>query len=289
MNHTIIIKRSLATQDREQGELLLLAQNSSKILGSYFSQQSIATGLTPEEIQILLPLVVGNPPSDPDFYKKVQEYYRDIATPVPFTGLDLEIGLTVDNNQPIGWSEKKGNPLNMPINVPQYLIYRHALKHPHIAASLEEAEVNPTKTFYMYDAKLEEEKQLAVIRERQTADGYFYALNNDEQRIKEMLLLCGIEYWNLTATQRQIKLKSIADEKPGKFIAAYSDELGKIKCFIRELVRFDVIETVGERYLLKESKIEIGSSLREACLYLNDEANSDTRRFLEAQLKELSK
>src|SRR6185369_6924189 len=124
---------------------------SFKAIGPYHKGNVVATGLSREEIKILLPTAagVGLEPEDRTFTQAVTAFYNSILTRVPQDGLRLEVGL--ENN------EAELSNTNMPLNVKDYIIWRHAIGHPDVASSREDALRGYNKRFYVLDPQVTKE------------------------------------------------------------------------------------------------------------------------------------
>src|SRR6187551_879291 len=109
---------------------------------SYFEKKDsrrVATGLSFEEEELLLPSFVDASPQEREFRKNVSAFYTDISTKIPYPGgITLEIGLSSNNDKPVSKD-------NMPLDTMDFIRWRHAKGHPFMAASKEEAEGNQMK------------------------------------------------------------------------------------------------------------------------------------------------
>jgi len=141
---------------KRQFNMLALAQDDPEVqewygqsyraIGPYYENdtKSVATGLSFDEQRILLPHVTGIEPADRDFRRAVQDYYHTIQTRVPKNGVKLQISL---ENDALPLSNE-----NMPLNIKDYLCYKHILNHPEVAKDQPEAQRYYNKKFYIHDA-----------------------------------------------------------------------------------------------------------------------------------------
>ena len=268
---------------------------SYRAIGSYFKEfgKTYGSGLTREEEVILMPEVTDQDPDDRRSLRRaISDYFRNMNTKIPGAGLRLNIAL-----------EKPGEKLsetNFPVNVKHYLIYKHAIGHPEVAMSLEEAERYEHKQFYIEDTEgvaneanlVNEKEDLAFIAYHQMAD--------DEDKIDQMLVLLGENPSRVAKAKKKPLLKSFASIDPNasqenniakvdKFIALSEDKHLQTKYTIEEMIRVDVLERVGQKILIKETGDLIGDDLRGATLWFLDKANSKDVNVLTARYKEFAK
>ncbi len=265
-------------------------------IGSYFeniNSTKIGSGMSFEEEDLLMPFVIDTPKEDRDYRKKVNEYYQDIETNIPFgEGLKLEIGLRLGNDVRLG--AKVSGEINLPINPPDYIKYRHALKHPQVALTKEEAESNMTKRFYVMDPKNIQRKTSRSNKEKDDAMKLYLSLKEDSNKVDMMLTLLGVEVRSFTGKDAEVlkveELRSKAESNPQVFVEMYNAENMEIRAMIKSMVNTEVLKVVGTRYLDAETKQLIGNNLEETIYFFQDETeNSDKIMVLKALHQEAKK
>jgi hypothetical protein len=256
-------------------------------IGSYFEPNSIAigSGLTFAEKEVLLPQFVGVSSTHPDFMKKVETYYIDLETKVPYgTGLTLEVGLTEDNNKPV-------SAKNLPLNIVEFVRFRHASKHPFVGATKEEAE-GTRKLFYIFNAVELEKKKQAIADVKDAALAIFLEIKADARKVKMMLTLLGVDtkVYNgskIAAETMQADLRKLAETKPKEFIEIYSRKSFESEYMIQAMINLGIIKQYGSKYMNPSNhNALLASSLEELVFYFKDDENSETILALKAQLQE---
>ncbi len=271
---------------------------SKESIGSYWESESshkVGSGLTLEEEKILLPDIIDVEVTDKDFRKKVTEFYNEITTNVPYEkGVDLEIGLTKDNSQPIAPLKDPTDPStgNMPISVMDYIRYRHAKGHPWVASSKDTGEGNLGKKFYIFDKDALQNRKTIIDKEKDAAMQTYLKLKNEEDLVDQMLTLMGIDTRIFTTKdkveRKQQKLRELAETESTKFTDTYNLGELEVRAWIGAMVTTGVLKKVGERIIDAETKEEIGNSIDEAIYFFKDEDKSAIVTVLKARLQEAS-
>lgn len=285
---TVTIYRAGSILSRSQGSGIddFFAMSKQSI-GSFYdgkTSSKVGSGLTIAEEKLLMPEVVDVEPSDKDFRKRVTEFFADITTQVPHgTGVKLEIGLSMDNDKPL--SEN-----NMPIEVTDYIRYRHALKHPWVAASKEEAEGDQTKTFYIFDKQAVQNKNTKKYKQVDAAMQIYLKIKNDENIVDQMLTLLGTDPSQFTgkdkADRKEQALREYCETQSENFIAIYNKEDLEVTYVIKTMINFKVLKEVGSRIIEVENDKLIGNDEEEAIWYFKDEANSQHVASMKARMQE---
>lgn len=245
----------------------------------------IGSGLNLQEQSILMPYLTQVEPSDREFKKSVFNFFNEINTRIPFSsGLTLEIGLLTNNEEPI-------SATNLPINIEQFVRWRHAKAHPWMAKSRKEAEANQLKRFYMHDPELQikEESDKVVIQDE--ADEIWLKIKNSIPKITMLLTLLGEDerdYLGRNEEERKRnKLRELINKDASRFLKVYKDDRFEMKAWLRAMVQADVVRIVGTSYTIRESNKVLGRSELETLIYLEDPANVDTLGFLKGSAQDV--
>jgi hypothetical protein len=284
LNEKIVVVHRLQPFNHEaQKGLDEWFSNANQAVGSYFKKggsKRVETGLEDWEAKILLPGMVNAEPSDKEFKTLVEKYYVDINTKIPSDGLILNIGLETDNSAVISSD-------NEPLNLEDYLIYRHARLHPHVAGSKEEGLGNPLVKFYVEDKSKESSALVNNEKLKDEALLKYLEVAKDANKVDMYLSVLGINYKNISPEERPLALKNKANDNPKLFIDILNDKSVGTRFFINKLVSADIIVKEGNRYLLEGEQLAV--STKDFVLYLEDKVNSETVGVLKARQKELAK
>lgn len=295
---TVTIFRAGSFLSRAQGkEIEDFFSTSKKSIGSYWestSSKKVGTGLSFAEEAILLPMVLDVPAEDREFRKKVTQFYVDIDTQVPHnTGRTLEIGLELDNDKPISIDIKDMSKSNMPINIMDYIRYKHAIGHPFVAKSKEEADGNALIEFYIFDKTEVIKKNTKKSDERDASMQIYLTIKPDPTKVGMMLTLLGIDPREFTGpTAEDLKIDALrkqSETNPKGFIETYQNTDLETHYWIRTMVNTGVLKVIGNKYFDAETNKLIGNTLEETTFYFKDEENSDMVVSLKARMQEAIK
>lgn len=262
---------------------------SKQGIGSYFASinsKEIGSGLTNLEKNLLLPYLVDIPADDRDFRKVVTEFYVEIDTKVPFKdGVDLEIGLEVSNDKPVSKD-------NLPINIMDFIRYRHAITHPRVALSKDEGSGNMLKSFYIFDKDSVSSKNTKKNVQKDVAMAIFLKVKENPDMVDQMLTLLGVNIREKEFTgkdgadARTEKLRELAVTKDEKMIELHKEEHLEIKFWIQRMVNARTILHKGGKYIDGETLQTIANSLDEMVAYFLDIENSGIVNVYKARLQE---
>jgi hypothetical protein len=274
-------------------------------IGSYFASKNSTrsgSGLTVEEESLLLPLILGIPVNDMEFRKKVDLYYTNINTLVPFgaAGLELEVGQEKEWINPLTINDKglpkrssEGSLVikacvtadNMPINVDDYIKYRHGIKHPDTGATPQEAEGNKLMQYYVEDPDAVNKGKVdqLAIDDQALVDYAQIKLDKDKTKmivtvmrtyIKAVSGKPKLDPERATPEELAIALKELALSQPERFHQFATDANIKKRYFIDSLLSAGILNRVGNNFLDAESNVSLGTSVQEVALKLYDGKNT---------------
>jgi hypothetical protein len=283
-SHRIVIYRNTSFLAAAQGKDVrpfFAAGNQS--IGSYYesvNSTKIASGLTAEEEKLLLPEILYIDPKEIEFKKEVRTFFINMDTKIPFdTGLTLEIGLSEDNNAPISAS-------NLPIKTIDYIRYRHALKHPRVSKSPEEAEGQNNIWFYIQDKALTNKRKKAQAAIKDDAIQAYLEVKDDANKVQQALLLLGKSLSSLE-DPAETELRKIAESNPQKFVDVVLHKDFEANYWIQSLLDAQVIKQVGGRFYDVEDDTKIAESKEDMVTFLKDDSsNSEKIGLLKARYQD---
>lgn len=275
---------------------------SKKSIGTYFAGNlgsSVGTGLSFEEIDVIMPLLIDIPKDDRSFREGVTKFFSNISTKIPWqTGKEFEIGLLLDNGKPVTFVDELGKK-NLPINLQDWVRYRHALKHPHVSPSKSAALGNMLAEYYIFDQSTVNTENAAAAKIADEAMTLYLTIKKDPEKVDAMLTILGVDiraYHGLDADDLKLeKLRYLAsgDEKvggdPAKFIKVHTEKHFDERFLIQKMVNTGVVRKIGNQYVENETGSILGHTIEEVVYYLLDKANSDKVSFLKAKTQEAMK
>lgn len=274
---------------------------SKKSIGTYFIGSlgnSIGSGLEFDEIDVLLPLLIDIPAGDSTFRPKVREFFSNIVTKIPFgTGKELEIGLTLSNDAPVTFTKVlvEGKPAvyNLPVNIQDYIRYRHALKHPLVAPSRAEAKANMLAEFYIFDQASVDSDVASARKVTDKAITTYLAISKDMEKVDAMLTLMGDDIRSYHgANAEDLKLEALhkfASTRAGDFNKVYEEKDFDLRFLLQKMINTGVVRKIGGVFSDKESGGILGHNNEEVILYLKDTSNADKVSFLKGKVQEAMK
>lgn len=282
-----IYRKGSFIADAQQNSAPEFMQMSKQSIGSYYENsysKTIGSGLNFAEQALLMVSLVDCPSEDRNFRQKVSEYFANIKTAVPYDkGRKLEIGLTEDNNKPL-------SAKNQPLNLSDYITYRHALGHPLVAPSKEAADGDMLKQYYIFDPQAAEDSQVKIDEMKDKALEIYLKVKNSPEKIDMVLTLLKEDPRLFTGknaeAKKLTKLKEYADNKPLAFVEAFSDKHLEDSYTLMTMANTGVLRQVGEKYIDLETGETLGHNLKEAIAWMKDKANSDRVVILKARLQE---
>ena len=199
---------------------------SKKSLGSFWENsfsKTIGSGLTFNEQKLLLPTIVDCEPEDRNFRAKVAEYYGSIKTIVPYEkGRELEIGLSESNKDPL-------SAKNLPLNLADYITYRHAAAHPLCAKDKQSADGNMLVEYYIFDPQEQEDFEVKLSQDADKALELYLKIKKTPERVDMLLTLLNVDpriFKGKNAAELKLaQLKEISEKTPESMITIYENKL----------------------------------------------------------------
>lgn len=288
MSKTIRIMRhfNLVEMQQSDPEVKAWLGESFRGIGPYFKNKATATGLSFEEEKLLLPELLHIEATDKQFRAAVNRYFDEIVTIVPKGGLELQIGLK-DPSKPL-------SETNMPINITDYIRYRHLLEHRDVAMTEADAQKTFGKRFYLLDPERESKGALNLNSLEDKAMVIYMKYKDDNIKMDQILTMMSVNITNLKHAEKVLKLKAIAQKNPAlnehdqaeafnKFISTAEDKDLEYKYLIEEMIGAQYLSRVGNHILYAESGKKIGDNVEDTVLYFKNPKNSRELNLLKSQ------
>lgn len=272
------LRRTDTFLDAVQTQAKEFMSMSRKSLGSFWESSTsrvVGTGLNFNEQKLLLPNIVDFEPEDREFRKAVTKYYKDIRTTVPAgDGLELEIGLELGNDKPLGWKDPETGFVNIPIKISDYLKYRHAKAHPLCASSYNESLGNQNIMFFVYDPDVEEKVVAEDTAQRDEAMLTYLQIKDKPEKVDGMLLLMGVDIRDYAGPNAPVlkssRLRVLAETRAVDFNQFYKIDNFEMRSRIEGFIKVGLFRRVGERIVDASNNKVIGNNMREVIDLLAD-------------------
>ena len=247
------------------------AEAVMKLSSVYVNRQPLK-GLSPKEEKELMEGILDVSPEHVDWPKHSKAFWAEMTIPVGFTGVELEVGLDEDGK---------------PISIMDYLKYKFALKHPHVALTKNEMDTEHGKRFYIQDLSREDKVKNTQIQFKKDADKEFIKLSGSPKNMRRVLrLLSNTNPDRMTDEQVENSLYELKNSDTKKFLKVAKDKNLELKAEIEEMVTASVLRKIGNQVIFIDEVL--GETLEDAVVFLKDKKNSGTLTILRAKLKELA-
>ena len=247
------------------------AEAVMRISSVYVNRQPLK-GFDPEDEKKYMQEVLDVSPDHGDWPRHSKQFWAELTIPVGFTGVELEVGMDDDDN---------------PISIMDYIKYRFALKHPHVAMTKEEMDSTFSKRFYIQDLTRVDKVKNNEIQVKKDADKEFIKISSKVSDMKRVLrLMSNSNPDRMTDDQIENALYELKSSKPKQFIRIATDKNLTLKAEIEEMVSAGVLRKIGNQIIFIDEVI--GDTMSDAVVYLKDKKNSGTLTILRSKLKELS-
>ena len=247
------------------------AEATMKLSSVYVNRQPLKGFDRADEKKFMQGILDVNP-DHVDWPKHSKQFWAELTIPVGFTGVELEIGK--DEN-------------GIPTSIMDYIKYNFAIKHPYVALTKEEMELDVTKKFYIQDLAREDKVKNNAIKLKKDADKEFIKASSNPKSMKRILrLMSDVNPDRLTSEQIENALYEIKNKSPKKFVRIAIDKNLELKSEIEEMVSAGVLRKIGNQVIFIDEVL--GDTIDDAVVHLKDKKNSGKLTILRAKLKELS-
>ena len=182
----------------------------------------------------------------------------------------------------------------MPLNVEQYLIYRHCLLYGDVAkdpALINKANFNIR--FYIKDEALEQKRKEKTIQEKNIAMRNFVELSSNDKKFDAVYIAISVLNGNSVGnalmaekTAKQDVVMNFVNDNPAKFNKIYNDKKIMMKSFIETLIaRGELIRSDFNQQIATADGTFIGSNMNDAIAWFENPNNAAERTKFENKLK----
>lgn len=242
-----------------------------KLSSVYVNRQPLK-GFTPEEEKKYMQGILDVSPEHNDWPKHSKQFWAELTIPIGFTGVELEIGMDDNDN---------------PLSIMDYIKYRFALKHPHVAMTKKEMDSDFNKRFYIQDLTRDDKVKNNEIQMKKDADKEFIKMSSNEKAMKRVLrLISSTNPDRMTVEQIENSLYELKNANPKKFVRIATDKNLELKAEIEEMVTAGVLRKIGNQIIFIDETL--GDTTQDTVVFLKDKKNSGKLTLLRAKLKELS-
>lgn len=281
------------------------------------------------EVEAYFPSLVGLSPNNPEFITRVKAWLSNIQFIVNDNDVTLDISFVyktkrdyldfkkredaIDDEyaktdranttqireavkrrvEALNALESEKYKVGRPVNLEQYLMYRHCLLYRDVAKDPALINSDSSLRFYIKDEAKEAEKQRKLTQERITAMRNFIELNASESKFNAVYIaMVASRNENVAEallkdkTEKTHILMDFVNTQPDKFNKMFKDNNITTKAFIETLiVRGELVRAEFNQQISTADGTFIGSNMNEAVAYFNNPNNKDIRTAYENKLK----
>lgn len=180
-----------------------------------------------------------------------------------------------------------------PVNIEQYIIYRHCLLYRDVAKDTAIVNSDPSIRFYIKDEAKEAEKQKKLTEYRMQAMRNFIELNaSPTKRNSVYIAIVASRNENVsealikTDAEKNAYLMDYVNTNPDKFNKMVSDKNINTRAFIETLiVRGELVRSEFNQQISTADGTLIGSNMNGAVAFFNNPDNKDMKELFENKLK----
>lgn len=253
------------------------------------------------ELDKYMPAILGLGTNDPKYGEMLNAWFYNISTPVPETGLPLEVGFTYDTVEGMKAvlekekaiyekfnNAKKSNPTDrdlaievrdkeiielesskykygFPINVANYILWRYCLVYGDVANDIALINKSGGIRFYIYDAVQERYKEEIEFNIRKQASIIYVKLLNEPMKVNEIL-------WNYMGQSTDVSalseidkfkaLETLSKANPNNLISLYKDINLGLKARIEQMIHYGILRRLdGTSVIVDENNDVIGNDM----------------------------
>lgn len=189
--------------------------------------------------------------------------------------------------------ESEKYKIGRPVNLEQYIIYRHCLLYRDVAKDTAIVNSDPSIRFYIKDEAKEAEKQKKLTEYRMQAMRNFIELNASPTK-RNAVYIAIVASRNENVSEALIKtdsektsyLMDYVNTHPDKFNKLFADKNIVTRAFIETLiVRGELVRSEFNQQISTADGTLIGSNMNGAVAFFNNPDNKDMKDLYENKLK----
>lgn len=244
-----------------------IINNSVRTIGSIYKEGAPLRGMSKEDENKYLPLLLGVDINDPTYHKQARDFWLNVRIPVPGDGKELNVSVKEDG---------------APFNIKDWIHYQFVKRHDLVADSRDELKTH--QLFFIYDYEKEKMKENNNYKVKRKA---YIELDKLEKNKEKMDMIYSIISSNdgskLSEIDLSNELNSYVEEAPEKFYRIATDKKLETKAFIAKALSKNVLSKVGNAYYFIDDKL--GDTLEETIKVLDDKSNSSMKQIIKSKLE----
>lgn len=326
-NRTITISLVHNYSNYRKANMKVLGQRSETIGSSVTSCRVLSSNAG--EVEAYFPAIIGLSPNHADFTSRVKDWLSNIQLVVNNNDVSLDISFiyktkkdylefkrkedAIDEQysktdrsnilllkeaikrriEALNALESEKYKVGKPVNLEQYLMYRHCLLYREVAKDIALINSDPSLRFYIKDEAKEAEKRKKRAEARMKAMRNFIELNASKSKtIAIYIAIVAKRNENVSEAilksdvEKTSYLMDFVNSEPEKFNSLITDKNIITKALIETLiVRGELVRSEYNQQISTADGNIIGSNMNTAVAYFNDPENKTIREIYENKVK----
>lgn len=281
------------------------------------------------EVDCYFPQLIGLSPTNPEFIGRVKAYLSNIQLNVNNENVVLDTSFIYNHKKDYLMIAKQEAAINAeydkvdrantsaikealkrkiddlntlegtkylygrPVNLEQYLMYRHCLLYRDVAKDLALINEDPNIRFYIKDEAKEALRQKKLVEEKKHAMKHFVELCGTDEKFNAVFIqVANAQHMILSEAVAKSKdekesiLINYVNENPDKFNKLVSDKNVILKAFVETLImRGELVRSEYNQQISTADGTFIGSNMNEAVAYFSNPNNASVKTAFENKLK----
>lgn len=281
------------------------------------------------EVDCYFPQLIGLSPSNPEFISRVKAYLSNIQMNVNNENVTLNTSFIYNHKKDYLMISKQEEAINAeydkvdrantsaikealkkkieelntlegtkylygrPVDLEQYLMYRHCLLYRDVAKDLALINEDPSIRFYIKDEAKEAVRQKKLVEEKKHAMKHFVELCGTDEKFNAVFVQVAIAQ-NMILSEAVAKSKdekesiliNYVNENPDKFNKLVSDKNVILKAFVETLImRGELVRSEYNQQISTADGTFIGANMNEAIAYFSNPNNASAKTAFENKIK----
>ena len=310
-----------------KANMKVLGQRKEIIGSSITSCRTLSSNK--DEVEAYFPALIGLSPNNPEFITRVKAWLSNIQVAVNENDMVLNISFIYNHKkdylaikakeekidaeydkvdrantkaikeaikkriEALNTLESSKYQYGRPVNLEQYLIYRHCLLYRDVAKDMALINSDNTLRFYIKDENKEAAKRKKLTEERVRAMRNFVEVGASDNKFNAVFVSIIVYLGRQLATEllktedeKKAIVIQFVNDHPDKFNKIVNDKAVTIKAFIETLIaRGELVRSEFNQQISTADGTFVGSNINEAIAFFNNPNNKDIRTAYENKLK----
>ena len=333
LNEQYIDKRSITItpvhnySNYRRVNMKVMGQKKEVIGASYHSCQILSSNAA--ECGAYFPQIIGVAANNPDFITRVKEYLSNIHVVMNEENNVFDTSFIYNKKSDYLKVKKEEDRINeeydnadrsnlktlkealkkkidainalestkfkygKPVNIEEYIIYRHCLLYKDVAKDVAFINGDPDIRFYIKDEAKEAERAKKLTNDKMKAMKTFLEISGDDTKFNAVYIAVCMSRNDIMSeallkdkTQKTSIVMNFVNDNPTKFNKIAGDKNIKMKAFIETLIaRGELVRSEYNQQISTADGTFVGANLNDAVAYFENPDNAPVRTAFENKLK----